>query len=149
MSAEQNKAMVRRWVDGGWNSGDLSLVDEMYAPNYMIHDPSQPDFSGGAEAFKGFVSAFRAGLPDIHFKVEELVAEGDMVAWRFTTTGTHEGELLGIPPTGKRTMVTGLVISRFEGGKWAEDYVNWDTLGMLQQLGAIPAPQEEPAGVAR
>lgn len=141
MGAEANKAAIVRWVDEGWNKGNLDLADEMYAPDYFIHDPSTPDFAGGIEAFKQYVGGLRAGLPDIHFTVEEMVAEGPYVAWRFVAVATHTGELLGIPPTGRRATITGLVLSRFANGKWAEDYVNWDTFGMLRQLGVIPAPE--------
>ena len=147
MSVEENIKTVRTWVEGGWNNGNLGLVDEMYLPDYVIHDPSAPDFPGGSEAFKGFVSMFRTAMPDFHMVVEDAIGQGDKVAWRFTVTGTQQGELFGIPPTGKPASVSGQVYSRFENGKWAEDYVNWDTLGMLQQLGVIPVPGAEPAGV--
>jgi steroid delta-isomerase-like uncharacterized protein len=150
MSTEANRAAVYRWVEGGWNNGNLGLVDEMYSPDYTIHDPSVPGYPGGAEAFKAFVTGFRTGLPDIHFTVEDTVAEGDKVAWRFTVRGTNLGPLMGFPPTGKASTNSGLVISRFdENGKWAEDYVNWDTLGMLQQIGIIPTPDTEAASAGR
>jgi steroid delta-isomerase-like uncharacterized protein len=132
-------AIVEQWVEGGWNNGDLALVDEFYAPDYTIHDPTAPDFPGGREAFKGYVTTLRTGLPDIHFTVEDLIEQGDKVVWRFVARGTHQGNLLGIPPTGRPGTVSGIVISRFAGGKWTEDWVNWDALGMLQQFGAIPA----------
>jgi steroid delta-isomerase-like uncharacterized protein len=139
MSTEMYKDIVRRWVADGWNQGNLALVDEMYSPNYTMHDPSLPNqMLVGTEAFKGFVSAFRTAMPDFHFTIEDLVAEGDKIAWRFTATGTQKGELMGIPPTGNKGTATGSVISRFENGQWTEDWVNWDTLGFLQQLGVIP-----------
>ena len=139
MSAEQNKSIVYRWVEGGWNGGYLALVDELYTIDYMIHDPSTPNFPGGHAAFKQFVSNLQAGYPDIHVTIEDMMAEGDKVVWRWHITGTHTGELMGIPPTGRPISITGIVISRFANGKWAEDYVNWDTLGMLQQIGVVPA----------
>ena len=138
MSAEPNKAIVSRWVACGWNTGDLSLVDEFYA-DYTLHSPGMPDVQG-TEAFKAFVTRYRTAFPDIHFTIEDLVADGDKVAWRATTRGTHRGELMGIPPTGKPIVVSSSIVSRFEGGKWAEDWVLIDMLGMLQQLGVIPAP---------
>ncbi|MFN8458027.1 MAG: ester cyclase [Anaerolineae bacterium] len=140
MSAEQNKSMVHRWVEGGWNQGNLALVDELFAADYMIHDPQVPDFPGGQAAFKQFVTNLRTPFPDIHVTVEDMLAEGDQVAWRWTITGTHKADLNGIPPTGKPVRITGIVLSRFVKGKWTEDYVNWDMLGMLQQIGAIPVP---------
>ena len=139
MSAEQNKSIVQRWVEGGWNQGNLALVDELFAADYMVHDPTTPDFPGGQAAFKQFVTNIRTPFPDIHVTIEDMTAEGDKVAWRWRITGTHTGDLMGIPPTGKPVNFTGIVISRFANGKWAEDYVNWDTLGMLQQIGAVPA----------
>jgi steroid delta-isomerase-like uncharacterized protein len=139
MSAEQNKSIVHRWVEGGWNQGNLALVDELYTADYMIHDPSTPNFPGGHAAFKQFVSNLQTGYPDIHVTIEDIMAEGDKVVWRWHITGTHTGELMGISPTGRPISITGIVISRFDNGKWAEDYVNWDTLGMLQQIGVAPA----------
>ncbi len=140
MSIEANRSTVYKWAEGGWNNGNLDLVDEMFSPNYMIHDPSAPGFPGGTEAFKGFVNGFRTALPDVHCTVEDTIAEGNTVVWRWTMRGTHLGSLMGIPPTGKYAVVTGIVMSRFDGdGKWAEDYINWDTLGLLQQIGAVPA----------
>ena len=142
MGAEQNKAIVSRWVEGGWNNGDLSLVDEFYA-DYTFHSPGMPDMHG-TEALKAFVTMYRTAFPDIHFTLEDMLAEGDRVAWRATTRGTHRGELMGIPPTGKPIVVSSSIVSRFENGKWAEDWVLIDMLGMLQQLGVVPVP-EQPA----
>ena len=139
MSAEQNKAIVSRWVAGGWNTGDLSMVDEFYAADYTLHSPGMPDVQG-TEAFKAFVTMYRSAFPDIHFTIEDMVAEGDKVAWRATTRGTHGGDFMGIPPTGKQGVTASVIVSRFENGKWAEDWVLIDMLGMLQQLGVIPAP---------
>jgi steroid delta-isomerase-like uncharacterized protein len=139
MLTEQHKAIVQRWVEGGWNQGNLGLVDELYTTDYMLHDPQSPDFPGGQAAFKQFVTNLRTGFPDIHVMIEDMLAEGDKVVWRWTITGTHTGDLMGIPATGRPVSITGIVLSRFAQSKWAEDYVNWDTLGMLQQLGVVPA----------
>ena len=140
MSTEQNKAIVQRWVEGGWNQGNLALVDELFTADYMIHDPQSPNFPGGHAAFKQFVTNLRSGFPDIHVTIEDMLAEDDKVVWRWRITGTHNADLMGIPPTGRPVNMTGIVFSRFAFGKWAEDYVNWDTLGMLQQIGVVPAP---------
>ena len=128
MSAEQLKAIVQQWVEGGWNQGNLALVDKWYTTDYMLHDPSTPNFPGGQAAFKQFVTNLRTGFPDIHVTVEDMIAEGDQVVWRWRITGTHNGELMGISPTGRPIDITGIVISRFAQGKWAEDYVNWSTV---------------------
>jgi steroid delta-isomerase-like uncharacterized protein len=135
---EQNKATVQQWVEAGWNQGKVEIFDQLYAPGYTLHDPTAPNLQGGA-AFKAFVGQFRSAMPDLHFRVDEMVAEQDKVVWRFTATGTHRGTLMGIPASGKPIHISGMVCSRFEEGKWVEDYTNWDTLGMLQQIGAIPA----------
>jgi predicted ester cyclase len=88
-----------------------------------------------------FIRALREGMPDLQCPIEQVVAEGDRVAGRFSLRGTHHGNLLGIPPTGKQVVAGVMVIARFdERGKWVEDWASWDQLGMLQQLGAIPAP---------
>lgn len=140
MSAEQNKNLIRRWIATGWNSGDYSLVDTSYAPDYFIHDPNTPGFAGGRAAFKQYINTLRVALPDVKFTIEDMVADGDTVTWRFTARATHSGPLLGIPATGKFATVAGVVISRFSSdGMWAEDWVNWDALGLLQQIGVIPS----------
>lgn len=136
MSAEENKATIRRWVEAAWNNGDFSETAQMYSANYVIHDPAGPIQS--PEGLEGFIRAYRQGMPDLHFTVEDMVAEGDKVAWRFTVRGTQTGELMGIAPTGKQAIVAGMVVSRFADGKWVEDWSNYDALGMLQQLGVIP-----------
>ena len=138
MSAEQNKAIVSRWFEGGWNGGNLELVDELYADDYTLHDPAMPVH--GHEGFKQYVAMYRSVFPDLHFTLEDVIAEGHTVAWRITARGTHKSALMGIPPTDKPVAISAIVVSRFVGGKWAEDWVNIDTLGMLQQIGAIPAP---------
>jgi len=136
MAAEQYKEIVRRWVEEGWNTGNLALVDEMYAADYVLHGNGEN--TSGREAFKQFVVAYRTAFPDMHLTIEEMIVEGDHVVWRFTARGTHAGPLPGLPPTGRSMTITGIILTRFAGGLWAEDYGNWDMLGMLQQLGAIP-----------
>ena len=91
------------------------------------------------EALKQFVTGFRTGIPNLNFAIEDLIAEGDKVVGRFATTGTHRGPLMGIPPTGKTSSVSAIVIFRFANSKIVEAWVNFDALGMMQQLGAIPA----------
>ena len=138
MSTEQNKSIVRRWVENGWNKGNLALVDELYTPDYTLHDAQATAPVNSAAAFKQYVMSYRTAMPDLHFAIDDLVAEGDKVAWRFTARGTQTGPLGTLPPTGKKAVVTGTVTSRFTGGKWCEDYINLDVLGMMQQLGVIP-----------
>ena len=134
---EENKASVRLAFEEGWNKGNLTTVDEDVATNYVLHDP----FSGevkGPEGYKQYVKMYRNAFPDLHFTVEDQIAEGDKVVTRWTCTGTHRGELMGIAPTGKLGTITGITIYRFSGGKIQESWSNWDDLGMLQQLGIVP-----------
>lgn len=137
MSAEQQKRSIQRWVEGTWNNGNLALADEVYSADYIVHDPAGP--IQGLEALKQFVTMFRTAFPDIHVTIEDMIAEGDKVVWRYTLRGTHRGEFMGIAPTGKSMTLTGILISRFVDDKVVEDWNNYDALGMLQQLGAIPS----------
>ncbi len=140
MTVAGNAATYRRWFDEGCSRGNVDLVDELYAPDYVTHSVG-PDLPPTREGLKMFIRALREGLPDLQCPVEEVVAEGDYVAGRFSLRGTHTGTLLGIPATGKRVDVGAMVIARFDGaGKWVEDWACWDQLGLLRQLGAIPAP---------
>jgi len=139
MSTETNKALVRRWVEEGWNAGDIAVVDALYAPNVVQHDPSSPVPVTSSAALKGYVSSFLTAFPGLHFTIDDPLAEGDKVLWRFTSQATHTGPLMNIPPTGKRATVTGMVLFRVANGKIAEVWVNFDTLGMLQAIGVIPA----------
>jgi steroid delta-isomerase-like uncharacterized protein len=136
VSTEENKEVVRRVGVEPWE-GNLSVVDELVSTNYVGHDPTTPDHLGPS-AVKEFVSGYLAAFPDASITIEEQLAEGDLVATRWTASGTHKGDLMGIAPTGKQVTVTGITISRVEGGQLVEEWSNWDTLGLLQQLGAIP-----------
>jgi len=135
--SEENKAIVRRSYEELWSKGNLDVVDELYAADFVLHDPAQPGIRG-PEGYKQIVITNRTAFPDLNVKVEDQLAEGDKVATRWTTTGTHQGEFAGIPATGKRGGVTGTTIARVVGGKIVEERSNWDTLGLLQQLGVIP-----------
>jgi steroid delta-isomerase-like uncharacterized protein len=139
MSAEQNKSIVRRWVEEGWNKGNLAIVDQLYAPNFVQHEPA-PETVNSSEALKQYVGAYRTAFPDLYLKPEDLIAEGDKVTLRFTSGGTQNGPLMGMPATGKKGAITGIVIFRLENSRIAEAWVNIDLLGLLQQLGMIPMP---------
>jgi steroid delta-isomerase-like uncharacterized protein len=139
MSSEQNKKIVRRAFEEPWK-GNLAAVDELVARDYIGHDPAGPEPLRGPEGVKEFISTYRAAFPDARITVEQQLAEGDLVATRWSGRGTHEGELMGMEPTGKQVTVSGLTLSRVEGGKIVEEFQNWDTFGMMQQVGAIPAP---------
>ena len=137
MGAEENKALVRRQLEEVWNKGNLAAIDELYAPTYVDHDPANPGVQG-RDGVRQLVTMYRSAFPDLQFTVEDQIAEGDMVATRWTGRGTHKGELRGIPATGKQTTTPGITISRIVGGQDREDWVNYDALGLMQQLGVIP-----------
>ena len=140
MSAEENKQLVRRFVEEFWNEGNADAADELMAPDAEIHMPTGElvDLDG----LKDFAGAFRGSFPDWHSTFEELVAEGDRVAERWTGRGTHLGELQGIPPTGKRVEAPGSVFYRIIGGKIVEFRGQLDMMRIMQQLGVIPSPQQ-------
>jgi steroid delta-isomerase-like uncharacterized protein len=140
MSAEQNKANSRRFYEEVCNKGNLDLLDELADPNTLTHQAGGANDIRGREALKQFVKMYYTAFPDLRFTVEDQVAEGDKVVTRWSSEGTHKGELMGIAPTGKHAAgVTGISIDRYSGGKFAEGWTNWDTLGLMQQLGVIPA----------
>jgi steroid delta-isomerase-like uncharacterized protein len=137
MSTEENKALVRREYEQGVNQGDFDVRNEALASNYVGHFAGLPPIEG-IEAFKQFTSAFFTAFPDLQTTIEDLIAEGDKVAVRQTWRGTHTGNFQGIPPTGKQVTFTSLEVYRVTGGKLAEEWVELDMLGLLQQLGVIP-----------
>jgi steroid delta-isomerase-like uncharacterized protein len=142
VSEEENKAVVRRMLEELFNRGNLDLVDAIIAPDFVEHDPAMPEEVRGPEGFRGYVLAYRSAFPDIHIEVEDQLAQGDRVATRWTGSGTHEGDLMGIAPTGNRVTVAGMDISRISGGKIAESWSNYDLMGLMQQLGVIPSPEQ-------
>jgi len=141
MSSETYKAMERRVVDALINHGNMAVADEVFAPEYVYHGPGGQELRG-PEGFKQLITLFRTAFPDIRLTIRDMVVEGDKLVSRFTAQGTHKGDLMGIPPTGKRISVTGIIIHRIAGGKVVESWENFDQLLMMQQLGVIPAPEQ-------
>jgi steroid delta-isomerase-like uncharacterized protein len=137
MSTERNKAVERR-VFEELNKGNLAIIDELFAPEYVYHGPAGME-AKGPEGFKQIMTMARAGFPDWYMKIEDMMAEGDMVATRATYSGTHKGEFMGIPPTGKHFSMPAQVVVRFDNGREVEAWGIGDMLGMLQQLGIVPA----------
>jgi steroid delta-isomerase-like uncharacterized protein len=138
MSTEENKALARRFADHIINRDNVDVVDEIYAPDYVDHDPTMPEDVHGIEGAKENYNMILSAFPDIQITIEDQVAEGDTVVSRWTMSATHQGELMDIPPSGKRVEFTGVTISRIEGGKIVEDWDIYNALGMMQQIGAIP-----------
>ena len=138
--SQQNKDVARRIFDA-WNARDLDAYDAIFAPSAISHDQQNPFADGvGPEGTKQLVRMYTAGFSDQSFLINEQIAEGDFVVTRWTGTGTNDGEMMGMPATGKSATVTGMTIHRFENGRIVEAWSNWDTLGMLQQLGVVPVP---------
>ena len=136
MSTEDNKALVRRFYGEGVHNP--ALFDELLAPTYVLHLPGSPPIAGIEQA-KQLMVAYTSAFPDLQLSTEDLVAEGDIVAIRNTWRGTHQGAFQGLPPTGKHVTFSGSDFFRFVDGKIAEQWADLDALGLMQQLGSIPA----------
>ncbi len=136
--SETNKTVVRRLFEEVWNTGNLPVTDELFAPNYVHHDSSTPDVGRGPESEKKRATLYRTAFPDLRLTIEDIIAEGETVMARWSCRGTHKGDLSGIAPTGKQFTISGISIARIANGKMAEGWVNWDALGLMQQLGVVP-----------
>ena len=139
MSAS-NKQVIRAFLEDVLNRGDLDRANDLVKEDFIELDPL-PGQQQGREGLKAVIAQLRSAFDGMHWVVNEMVAEDDKVVTRFTWTGTHQGTFLGIPATGKKVEVKGVVIDRLESGKMADSRILMDTLGLLQQLGAIPAPK--------
>jgi steroid delta-isomerase-like uncharacterized protein len=137
MSSVHNTAIVRRFIEESWK-GKFDVIDELTDPDYVGHDPANPDQIRGPEGVKQFISMYLAAFPDARMTVEVQLAHGELVATRWSCCGTHRGELLGIEPTGKEVSIAGLTISRLADGKVVEDFHRWDTFRLMQQLARLP-----------
>ena len=133
---EKMKALIMR-AEELWNEGNLAIADEMYAPNFVNHNPCRPEVKD-LQSFKQYISATREGMPDFHVKIEDMIAENDRLACRWVASGTHKKDFYGIPASGKKATWTGMTIYRFDSGKIVEGWWDQDIFGMLQQLGVIP-----------
>jgi steroid delta-isomerase-like uncharacterized protein len=142
MSVEENKTTMRQYL-GVFEEGNIDLLDEMLAPDYVNHTPATPDLPTGPEGVEGVVSMFRGGMPDLRVVVEDMIAEGDKVATRYTLEGTHEGELFGVLSTGRRLSIKSITVERVSDGKIREHWRVTDSLDMMQQVGVVPEPGRE------
>lgn len=143
--SEANKSIARRLVEEVWNKGNLTVAEEILSPKLrdwdaarLSYDPDDPEVGQGAEGFKQLVTMFRTAFPDVYLTIDDMIAEGDRVVVRWTARGTHKDYLKDIAPTGKQITITGVDIHRIVDGKIEETGGNWDTMGMMQQLGVIP-----------
>jgi steroid delta-isomerase-like uncharacterized protein len=140
MSADESKAIVRRVNEEIWNKGDLDVIDEVIADDFVTTVIGAPDQIRGPQGFREFVVMYRTAFPDLRLTIEEQITEGEIVVTRWKATGTHEGELMGIPATGKQATTSGVNINRVSGGKLVEGWSLFDQLGLLQQIGAVQVP---------
>jgi steroid delta-isomerase-like uncharacterized protein len=142
MLSETNKTVSRRFFEEVFGKGKLNVLDEIIASDHVNSGPGTlPGLPTGPEGAKQLVTVYRNAFPDIHFTIDEQIAEGDKVVTRWTGHGTNKGELLSMPATGKSSTVTGIVVDRFANGKIAESWGIFDQFGMMQQLGLIPTPE--------
>ena len=138
MSIEENKVIARHWNEEVWNKGNLGAIDDLFATDFVFNYPP-PGAAPNRDGYKQFVTRNFATWADIHCTVEDMFGEGNQVAVRWTWSGAHTGELMGIAPTGKQVTMTGISIMHIVGGKITKEWTEMDTLGMMQQLGVIPS----------
>lgn len=137
--SEENKTVARRFLDALWNRQEFAVVEELLARDYDGHSST---VIHGPEGAMAFVPVLRAAFPDYRFELFDQIAEGDRVAMRWRFAGTHEGPFQGAPPSGKQVSMTGITIFRLAGGRLVEGWTNEDLLGLLEQIGALPAPEQ-------
>jgi steroid delta-isomerase-like uncharacterized protein len=142
MSTEENKDKVRRLMEEAFGQGNTEVIDEVLHSDFVCYDPnSEAGAVRGADTIKGEIEYFRNAVPDLTYTVEDQIAEGDEVVTRWKATGTHQGEFFGVPGSGKRLEMSGIQIDRFdESGKMVEEWPEYDLLGAMRQMGAIPEP---------
>lgn len=137
---DKNLALVQRYYQEIVDQGKLDVADELFTPSFVSHHNDPVGLPPGPAGVKAFVAQTRAGFSDFRLRVEDIFAEDDLVAARWTMAGTHDGAFFGLQPTGKKVAWEGVAISRVVDGKIVEDWFNFDQLSLLMQLGAIPAP---------
>jgi len=144
-----NRHLVQKLFNDLFNKGNLAVADEIIAADHVNHDPATPVFGKGPEGEKQIVTLYRGAFPDLHFTIDQIIDADDFVTSRYTAIGTHKGELRGIAPTNKAIKVEGMVINRISRGRIAESWVNWDALGLMQQLGAVTALEKAKGQAAK
>jgi steroid delta-isomerase-like uncharacterized protein len=132
--ADDNTAICRRLINDIVNRGNLDLADQLVGASYVYHGPGGLEMTG-PQGYRQVIAMYRSAFPDLNMTIDDLLADGDKVAIRWTVRGTHKGDLGGIAPTGRSVTVTGLIVSRFSGGKLVEDFESFDEVSMLRQLG--------------
>jgi steroid delta-isomerase-like uncharacterized protein len=135
MTEEEVSTLVNRFTDEAWNGGNLDLIDELFAADYVGHDAPRPDPVRGPEGMKDFLRMYHGAFSDAHITLDDVIIKDDRVVTRWTGRGTHDGDLMGIPPTGKKIEFVGIRIFRVAESKIVEGWVVWDTFGLMRQLG--------------
>jgi steroid delta-isomerase-like uncharacterized protein len=136
--SEENKALVRRYFEEIWDKGNLDLIEELFTTDFVRHGPTATEGEvRGQEGFESLVTMYRSALPDLRVSIEDLMAEGDRVVTRWTARGTHQGELMGNAATGNPASVRGILVDRISGSKIEEEWADYDTLHLMQQIGAV------------
>tara|TARA_B100001123_G_C14654497_1_gene766983 strand:- start:91 stop:504 length:414 start_codon:yes stop_codon:yes gene_type:complete len=134
--SDANKAVVRRWLEEAMEKGNLDIVDELFAETYVFRTPGVT--ATGPGEMRALATSYKTAFPDMKVTIDDQISEGERVVTKWTSQGTHQGFLGDIPPTGNSVTMTGVLITRFVGGKPVEDWQNFDELGMLRQIGAVP-----------
>lgn len=137
MTEQEVRDIVDRFTDKAWNGGNLDVIDELFSEDYVGHDAPNPEPVRGPEGMKNFLRMYHGAFSNARIVLDDVLVDGDKVVTRWTGTGTHDGDLMGIPPTGKPVRFTGIRIFRLAGGKIVEGWANWDTFGLMKQLGQI------------
>jgi steroid delta-isomerase-like uncharacterized protein len=146
--ATDNIAIARRFIEEVWNKGNFAVIGELVADNHIAHDPLAGEVQG-ASGLQQLIKSYREAFPDVTFTIEDIGMAGDRVFHRWTARGTHRGSLMGIPPTNKAGEIRGISVDRFAGGKMVEHHASFDTLGLLQLVGAVPAREQLMRGGAQ
>jgi steroid delta-isomerase-like uncharacterized protein len=145
MSGEVNKTLSRRLVAEAWNQGKIEVVDEIVADDFVLHEPTAPE-RRNRDDYKQWIAESRMAFPDLQITVDDELVDGQQIVTRWTVRGTHQGNLVqptgAIPPTGRQIKFTGITIARYANGKLVEGWQEGDTLGLMTQLGIIPAPAQ-------
>jgi steroid delta-isomerase-like uncharacterized protein len=137
----EHKQLVEQFYEEVVNAGDIDKIDEILSEDF-VENEEFPGLSQDREGVKEFFRMLRSAFPDVRFQAEDVISEGELAAARYTMTGTHEGEFMGVPPTGKQVTVSGIDIVRLRDGKRFEHWGQFDAMGLMQQLGALPAPAQ-------
>jgi steroid delta-isomerase-like uncharacterized protein len=137
-TSTDNKSIARRAMDELWTQGNLAAVDQLYTDDCVFHDLGNPDDISGRDGLRQYARMYRTACPDLRCTLEDVVAEGDRVAVRWEARGTHRGDFMGVAPTGKQLSFRGIQMQRIVNGRIAEEWAGFNTLGALQEIGAVP-----------